>query len=100
MFSPSVDIHNINDQSHVRSIESYRVVPDVAPGYLASLVPDHAPDGPEPWDQIMMDYQRVIMPGMTHWQSPRFHAYFPAGASFPSLLADLLCNSIQAIGFR
>ena len=60
---------------------------------------DEAPQEPEPWEKIMSDVEDKIMPGVTHWQHPRFHAYFPAGNSFPSMLGDMLGDGIGCIGF-
>ena len=54
---------------------------------------------PEPWEKIMEDVESKIMPGVTHWQHPRFHAYFPSGNSFPSILGDMLGDAIGCIGF-
>lgn len=47
----------------------------------------------------MEDVESKIMPGVTHWQHPRFHAYFPAGNSFASLLGDMLSDGLGCIGF-
>ena len=47
----------------------------------------------------MEDVESKIMPGVTHWQHPRFHAYFPSGNSFPSILGDMLGDAIGCIGF-
>jgi len=47
----------------------------------------------------MEDVENKIMPGVTHWQHPRFHAYFPSGNSFPSILGDMLSDGIGCIGF-
>ena len=71
----------------------------VEPGYLAALVPARAPEEGEPWADIQADIERVIMPGLTHWGSPRFMAYFPAFASYPSLLGEMLCSAANTIGF-
>ncbi|XP_037773300.1 aromatic-L-amino-acid decarboxylase-like [Penaeus monodon] len=76
-----------------------RVLPEVEPGYLRPLLPSHAPDRGESWADVMADIERVIMPGITHWHSPQFHAYFPTANSYPSLLADMLCGAIGCIGF-
>lgn len=57
------------------------------PGYLAPLIPDSAPVKPENWQDVMADIERVIMPGVTHWHSPRFHAYFPTANSYPAIVA-------------
>ena len=46
--------------------------------------------------EIMSDFERIVMPGMTHWQHPRFFAYFPANASPPSMLADIITSTMAA----
>ncbi|XP_059149787.1 histidine decarboxylase-like isoform X2 [Physella acuta] len=84
---------------YLQTIRQRRVFPDVKPGYMQQLVPDTAPDLPESWEDIFNDIERVIMPGITHWQSPYMHAYFPALTSFPSLLGDMLANAISSLGF-
>lgn len=81
------------------SIEERRVTPDVAPGYLRSRLPVEAPRFPERWEAIVGDVERHIMPGMTHWQHPRFHAYFPAGNAYPSIIGDMLSDAIGCVGF-
>ncbi|XP_075166491.1 tyrosine decarboxylase 2 [Haematobia irritans] len=84
---------------YLETLSERRVTPSVEPGYLRHLLPAEAPDEPEDWDKIMMDVEDKIMPGVTHWQHPRFHAYFPAGNSFPSILGDMLGDGIGCIGF-
>jgi aromatic amino acid decarboxylase, putative (fragment) len=84
---------------YLETIEDRRVTPKIEPGYLKPLLPNFAPTKPENWDQIMKDFDKFIMPGITHWQHPRFHAYFPAGNSYPSILADMLSDAIGCIGF-
>ncbi|KAI1283058.1 Tyrosine decarboxylase [Halotydeus destructor] len=84
---------------YMDTIEKRRVTPNVEPGYLGALLPQSAPHKPEDWDTIMADFEKHIMPGMTHWQHPRFHAYFPAGNSYPSILADMLSDGIGCVGF-
>ncbi|CAH8607899.1 unnamed protein product [Dicrocoelium dendriticum] len=84
---------------YLESIEKRKVFPTVPPGYLSLLLPKEAPQQPEPWEDVMADIERVIMPGITHWHHPRFHAYFPAGTSYPSMCADILTNGIGCIGF-
>jgi aromatic-L-amino-acid decarboxylase len=76
-----------------------RVTPEVEPGYLRPMLPRNAPEKGEPWDDIMKDVERSIMPGITHWQHPRFHAYFPAGNSYPSILAEMLSTGLGVVGF-
>ena len=82
-----------------QEIEGRRVTPAIEPGYLSDLIPASPPHDPEPWEDIMKDVEDKIMVGMTHWQHPRFHAYFPAGNSFPSILADMLSGAIGCVGF-
>lgn len=84
---------------YLENIGSKRVTPNVEPGYLRELLPKEAPEEPEEWDEIMKDVDSKIMPGVTHWQHPRFHAYFPSGNSFPSILGDMLSDAIGCIGF-
>ncbi|KAK8401832.1 hypothetical protein O3P69_001142 [Scylla paramamosain] len=84
---------------YLDTIEERRVTPAIEPGYLRRLVPDEAPQKPEQWEDIMKDVEDKIMPGVTHWQHPRFHAYFPAGDSYPSLLGEMLGNGLGCIGF-
>jgi glutamate/tyrosine decarboxylase-like PLP-dependent enzyme len=76
-----------------------RVTPEIEPGYLRPMLPRNAPNEGETWEDIMKDVERSIMPGITHWQHPRFHAYFPAGNSYPSILADLLSSGLGIVGF-
>ena len=66
------------------------------PGEIDSRLPLSAPDSGESVSDIMADFERDIMPGVTHWQHPRFFAYFPANASPPSILAEMLTATIGA----
>ncbi|XP_044738335.1 histidine decarboxylase isoform X2 [Chrysoperla carnea] len=84
---------------YLENIRDRDVFPSVKPGYLSKLIPDSAPLDGEPWPKIFADIERVIMPGMVHWQSPRMHAYFPALNSYPSLLGDMLADGINCLGF-
>ncbi|XP_037903093.1 histidine decarboxylase isoform X2 [Hermetia illucens] len=84
---------------YLENIRDRRVFPNVKPGYMRNLIPDSAPVDGEDWDKIFVDIERVIMPGVTHWQSPHMHAYFPALNSFPSLLGDMLADAINCLGF-
>ena len=83
---------------YLETVRERRVFPDVRPGYMRDLLPASAPDDPEHWDNIFADVERVIMPGVTHWQSPYMHAYFPALNSYPSLLGDMLADGINCLG--
>ena len=76
-----------------------RVLPDIEPGYIRPLIPSEAPTTPENWQNVLKDVENVIMPGVTHWHSPQFHAYFPTANSYPAIVADILSSSIACIGF-
>ena len=81
---------------YMENIESYPVKPPTKPGDILAQLPEAAPTGPEHMDDIFRDFQNIIMPGMTHWQHPGFMAYFPANASPPSILAEMLTSTIAA----
>ncbi|MEM1274047.1 MAG: pyridoxal-dependent decarboxylase [Pseudomonadota bacterium] len=66
------------------------------PGEIAAQLPNAPPDQPEPMAHILKDFEDIVMPGMTHWQHPRFFAYFPANAAPPSILAEQLVNTLAA----
>nr|XP_043886483.1 histidine decarboxylase isoform X1 [Solea senegalensis] len=84
---------------YLTSIRERRVIPDVKPGYMKELLPDAAPAEPEDWESIFNDIERVIMPGVVHWQSPHMHAYYPSLTSWPSMLGDMLADAINCVGF-
>jgi len=70
--------------------DQYPVMARTKPGDIGNLIPDQAPEEGEPMDRIMADFQRDILPGITHWNHPRFFAYFPANNSGPSILGEML----------
>ena len=65
-------------------------------GETAAQLPQSPPDGAEAMEAIMGDFEAIVMPGITHWQHPRFFAYFPANAAPPSMLAEMLVSTIAA----
>src|SRR5262245_25255470 len=70
--------------------DRYPVLARVKPGEIASALPAHAPEEPEAFDAIMADVERVLVPGLTHWNHPRFLAYFATSGSPPGVLAEFL----------
>ncbi|WP_297336410.1 pyridoxal-dependent decarboxylase [Algoriphagus sp.] len=76
--------------------ENYPVTPGVKPKEIFNHLPKSAPEKPESFDQILEDFQKIILPGMTHWQHPSFFAYFPANNSEPSILAEMLMSTLGA----
>ncbi len=81
---------------YMAGIEARPVRPPVRPGDILRQLPGEPPAGPEPMEAIFADLDRVIVPGMTHWQHPRFFAYFPANASPPSVVAEAVTAAIAA----
>ncbi len=81
-----------------RRVESLPVFASVAPGEIRSRLPKSAPERGEPFDAILADMDRLVLPGITHWQSPHFFAYFPANASGPSILGELLASGLGVQG--
>ncbi len=79
-------------------VESFPVLSRANPGEIRSKLPPAAPEHGEAFEQILGDIERVILPGITHWQSPNFYAYFPANASGPAILGDLLSSGLGVQG--
>jgi aromatic-L-amino-acid decarboxylase len=75
--------------------ERFPVLARVAPGDIRMALPDSAPESGESFDAIMADFDRVLMPGMTHWSHPGFMAYFSITASAPGVLADFLASALN-----
>lgn len=77
-------------------IGDYPVSPAIQPGDIKNQLPRSAPESAESFDALFEDFKNIIMPGMTHWQHPQFYAYFPTGASKPSILAEMLSSTLGA----
>ncbi|UCH15599.1 MAG: aminotransferase class V-fold PLP-dependent enzyme [Bacteroidales bacterium] len=78
------------------NIEKYSVKPDIKPYEVYNKLSVKPPENGEPVDSIFEEFKKVILPGMTHWQSPNFFAYFPANSSLPSILAEMLTAALGA----
>ncbi len=81
---------------YMEGIEELPVRAQVRPGEIAAKLPAAPPEAGEAMAQIFADFQRDVMPGMTHWQHPNFFAYFPANSSPPSVLAEMLTATLAA----
>lgn len=79
-----------------KSLRDRPVRAQTKPGEIAAQLPDAPPAQPEDMAAILRDFENIVMPGMTHWQHPRFFAYFPANAAPPSMLAEQLVNTVAA----
>jgi aromatic-L-amino-acid decarboxylase len=76
--------------NYLDDVERYPVLSSVSPGDVRGRLPSSPPRRGEPMEDIMGDFREIILPGITHWNHPRFFAYFPANHSGPSILAELL----------
>ncbi|KAL8829238.1 MAG: hypothetical protein Q9170_006259 [Blastenia crenularia] len=85
---------------HFSTLDSKRVLSNVSPGYLRPLLPSAPPEEGEKWEDIQKDIEAKIMPGLTHWQSPNFMAFFPANATYPSLIGELYSAAFTAPAFN
>jgi aromatic-L-amino-acid decarboxylase len=65
------------------------------PGDVLKALPATPPETPEPMEEIFADFENIVMPGITHWQHPRFFAYFPSNATPPTVLADFLTAALS-----
>ncbi len=83
---------------YLENVEQYPVLAQLEPGQVRAQLPPHPPDAPEAFEALMADVERVILPGITHWQSPNFFAFFPCNNSGPSILADLLAAGLGVQG--
>jgi aromatic-L-amino-acid decarboxylase len=79
-------------------IESYPVLSRAKPGEIRASLPANPPAQGESFDAILGDVEKLIVPGITHWQSPNFFAFFPANASGPAILGDLLSSGLGVQG--
>ncbi len=83
---------------YLRDTHQYPVLSKVQPGDLIDQLPPAGPETGESMDAILTDFAQLIVPGITHWNHPRFFAYFSSSASGPGILAELLCAALNANG--
>ena len=83
---------------YMEHVEEYPVLSQAQPGEIRAMLPPAAPAHGEPFEAMLADMERVVMPGITHWQSPNFFAYFPSNNSGPSILGDLLSAGLGVQG--
>lgn len=75
---------------YYENIRAYPVKANSQPGQIYNQLPNSCPDEGEEFETIWKDFGQKIMPGITHWQHPHFHAYFPANTSYPSILGEIV----------
>ncbi|MEN8041873.1 MAG: pyridoxal-dependent decarboxylase, partial [Actinomycetota bacterium] len=83
---------------YMEAVEGLPVLPTVEPGDIARLLPDEAPETGDDFAEMLVDLDDIVMPGITHWQSPNWFAYFPANVSGPSILAELVSAGLGQQG--
>ena len=81
---------------YMENIEVYPVRSQVKPKEIIDQIPPEPPSNGEAFESLMKDFNDIILPGITHWQHPAFHAYFTGNASPPSILAEMLTATIGA----
>ena len=84
--------------NYMAHADEFPVMSTVVPGDIAAMLPDAAPEHGEPFADLLSDLDDVVMPGITHWQSPSWFAYFPANTSGPSILAELASAGLGVQG--
>jgi aromatic-L-amino-acid decarboxylase len=80
---------------YLANAERYPVLPRVAPGDVRDALPDAAPEAGEPFDAIFRDFERILVPALTHWNHPGFFGYFAITASAPGVLAEFLSAALN-----
>ncbi len=83
---------------YYEKVDQFPVLSQVKPGEVLASLPLHPPLKGEPIDAMISDLDEKIMPGITHWQSPNFFAFFPSNTSFPSILGDLVSSGLGVQG--
>ena len=84
--------------SYLERLRELPVLARVAPGEIRSALPASPPETAEPFSAVLRDLDAVLLPGLTHWQSPRYFAYFAVTASEPGILAELLIAGLNQVG--
>lgn len=83
---------------YVETIERHPVASTVEPGAIRAALPAHPPATTEPFAAVLADLDRVIVPGLTHWQHPSFFAYFPSNSTYESILGELASAGLGVNG--
>ncbi|KAB2074656.1 hypothetical protein E1A91_A07G168100v1 [Gossypium mustelinum] len=84
---------------YYKTIENFPVLSQVEPGYLRNLLPDSAPNQPDSFQHVLDDIQAKILPGVTHWQSPNYFAYYPSNSSVAGFVGEMLSAGLNIVGF-
>src|SRR5262249_33171679 len=79
-------------------LETFPVQARTGPGDVKAKLPAGPPEAPEGFEAVFRDLEEVLLPGLTHWQHPRFFGYFPSNASLASVLGDYLSTGLGVLG--
>src|SRR5436853_1238879 len=85
--------------SYLERVRELPVLAQVEPGEIRRALPDSPPEVGESFSAVLRDLDEVLMPGITHWQHPRFFAYFAGSSAEPGILAELLAATLNSVGF-
>ena len=82
---------------YLERVRELPVLAQVAPGEIRERLPDRPPEEPEPFSAVLRDLDEILLPGVTHWQHPRYFAYFSVSSSEPAILAELLAATLNSV---
>ena len=83
---------------YIEGVEQFPVGSQVQPGDIRASLPEHPPASAQPFSDVLADLDRVVMPGITHWQHPSFFAFFPGNSSYPAILGELATAGLGVQG--
>ncbi len=83
---------------YIENVEQQRVTSVVGPGGVRAQLSEHPPTTPDGFEAVMADTDRVVVPGLTHWQHPNFFAYFPSNSTYSAILGDVLTAGLGVQG--
>lgn len=86
--------------AYLENTRNYPVLPKVKPGDLTDALPASGPEQGESFDRIMQDFDRIVVPAVTHWNHPGFFGYFPSAASTPAIIAEMLAAVLNSNGIH
>jgi aromatic-L-amino-acid/L-tryptophan decarboxylase len=95
------DGHNAVDWAadYLERVRELPVLAQVKPGEIRSRLPESPPERPEAFAAVLRDLDEILLPGVTHWQHPRFFAYFSGSAAEPGIVAEFLAATLNSVGF-
>lgn len=80
---------------YLENMDAYPVLAQTKPGDIKAKIPRSPPEKPEPFEQVMADFEKIILPGITHWNHPRFFAYFSITGSYAGVIGEMLSSALN-----